>query len=189
MLDFIVLSVITHKVIIFIVPHQPPRTYFIPVAILAQFHFLLYIPLVIFKLDFAVTANSLMNFIHVKVDTFVHGLDPAGNENLPLQLLGFVPAGEAFQFFDQRIRFFPGDKFGSLYRIHKELQFRQFKIAVSDMVIKISLGLYFYNINPIMPQFFKITVQRFTICVHTEGVQLLNDLGKGKEMPVISLTH
>ena len=60
-----------------------------------------------------------MNGINVIINAFIHGLDPVGNINLPLQKLRLWAAGQGFHLFNQFIGFFVGNKFRLLHRIHQ----------------------------------------------------------------------
>ena len=128
-----------------------------------------------------------MQFIYIKINTFVHGLDTPGDDYLPLELPRLVLADHSLQLPDQRIGFLVRNELGRLHGIHQQFEFRQFKVTVSDVVIVATLHLYADDIHPEITQQFKVLVQRLPLRVHTVGVQLVHDLRQRKRMLVIRI--
>lgn len=62
-----------------------------------------------------------VRFIDVVVDALIHGLDPSGDEHLPLKSAGVVDADQRLQLFDETAGFILRDEPGGLHRIHQQL--------------------------------------------------------------------
>ena len=86
-----------------------------------------------------------MYFIYIIVDTFVHGLDPAMNKNLSLDLIGLVLADEAFDLLDEFTGLPLRNKLRALDCIDQELHLCQFELSDAHMVIGLSSDLFFYD--------------------------------------------
>ena len=65
-----------------------------------------------------------MYIVHGVVDALVHGLDAVCNMDIAGKLFGIIYAGKTFDFSNQSLALFTGYELGTLYRIHKKLQFR-----------------------------------------------------------------
>ena len=187
MLDLSVFRVVAYQIVVLVVPHQRPGADLIPGAVLAQLHFLIYVPPEIFEPDLAVRPDGLVQLVYIIVDAFVHGLDAPGNNDLPLEFPGLILAHHAFQFFYQRVGFFVRDELGRLHGVHQQFQLGQFKPAVAHMVIKIPPGLLADNIKTEITQQLEILIQRLPLRAYPVGVQFFRNLGKGKGVLVIRI--
>ena len=131
-------GIVTHQIIILIIPGQPPRTDVIPGAVPPQLHFLLHVPLIVLEPDLLILRDRIVDGIHCIIKALVHRLDPAGYKDLPLQLHGLVSADLLLQLPDQGVRLFLGNEFRRLDRVHQKLQFRQLE-GPADHVVMIAL--------------------------------------------------
>ena len=77
-------------------------------------------PLKILEADHHTGGESIVDLVHVIVDTLIHRLDAADHSDLALQLAGLMVAGQLLQLVDQLIGLFGSDKTGSLDRIHQQ---------------------------------------------------------------------
>ena len=76
-LDLIVAGIVGDKIIILIVPDQPPGTHLIKTTIPAEFHLFADIPPIIAEADAGAPADRLVQLVDVVVDALVHSLDAA----------------------------------------------------------------------------------------------------------------
>ena len=100
----------------------------VPPAVPAQRFLLLHRPLKVLETDLLPLSDGAVELVDVVVDALVHGLDPPGDEYLPLQLPGVVDADQRLQLFDETAGLALRDEPGGLHRIHQQLQLRQLKL-------------------------------------------------------------
>ena len=144
MFNLLCIWIITYQIIVFIIPRQSPRTDVIPYPIMAKFHFLLHIPLIILEFNLLIFRNCFMNRIHSVIDALIHCFNSSRNKHLPLQFLCIIFTDQCFQLFNQCIWFFLCNKFWRLNRIHQKLQLRQFKIPGTNIITRALAFLLLY---------------------------------------------
>ena len=74
----------SNEVVVFIIPHQSPRTNLIFFSVIPQLHLLLYIPLVVKEAYLFVCIDGFMEKIDVIVNLLIYRFDATGNKHLPL---------------------------------------------------------------------------------------------------------
>ena len=95
--------IVGYQIIIFVVPYQVPRTDMIPLTVMAQFLFFLYVPLEILKTDLRIGIDGRVDFIDIIINTFIHRLNTAAYQNLPLKLFRLVCTCQLLQLFYERV--------------------------------------------------------------------------------------
>ena len=78
--------------------------------------------------------DGVVDLVHAVVYAFVHGLDPAVNKNLPLDLICLILAHKALDLLDQLPGFALSYEFRALDRIDKELDLGQFEFPGTHMI-------------------------------------------------------
>ena len=128
MLHPVRLGVVGNEVVVLVVPPQMPWADAVPPAVPAQ-RFPSSPPSTESTGNGSASlSDGAVELVDVVVDTLVHGLDPPGDEYLPLQLPGVVDADQRLQLFDETAGLALRDEPGGLHRIHQQLQLRQFKL-------------------------------------------------------------
>ena len=102
-LDLGLFRVEADEIVVLIIPHQAPGTDLIPTSVFTQFHLFFDIPAVVLKADPPVSADGIMKLVYIIVDALIHGLDPAGDGDLSLQLGRLIFADKGLEFFDQSL--------------------------------------------------------------------------------------
>ena len=128
-----------------------------------------------------------MESIHIVVDALVHGLDPAGNKDLPLHLPGLGLAGQPFQLPDKLFALILGDELAGLHRIHQQLEFRQFKGAAAQIVPAAPAPAQFH-IYPAGPQGLDIVVDALALGPDPLGFQCPDQLGHAERVILIGFS-
>ena len=68
-----------------------------------------------------------MELVYIIIYALVHGLDPAADVHLPLELAGLVHRRLGLQLADELAALALGDELGGLHRVHQQLQLGQLK--------------------------------------------------------------
>ena len=187
MLDLVVLRVKGDHIVILILPQERPGADAVPGAVFAQGHLFFDIPLKVFEADPAVLADGGVDLVHVVVDALVHGLHAAGDDDLALQVFGFMPAGKAGQLADQVRRLAVGDELGGLDGIHEELELGQFELAAAEAVVVIVAGMSGDDVHSETAKFLQILIERLAIRVDPGRGELGYEILYRQGMPVIRL--
>ena len=92
MLDLCVLGVVRYKIIVFVVPHEAPRAYRVKSSVSLQLLLLVDIPFEILKPDLFIRVDGLVEHVYIIIYTLIHRLNPPGNQDLAVEMMGIVPA-------------------------------------------------------------------------------------------------
>ena len=82
---------------------------------------------VILKGDLPFFLNGVMDLIHAVIDALILRFGGTFHINMPIQLAGMRFTGELTQLFNKPLALFGRNKAGGFYRVHQQLQLRQFK--------------------------------------------------------------
>ena len=187
MLYFFCFRIITYEIIVLSFPRKPPRTDMIILSAMSQFHFFLFRPLKILKLNFSIFRYCIVNSIYRIVDTFIHRFNSPGNINLSLQCHCLIFADHFLYFLNQCIAFSLCNKFRWLNCIYQKFQFCKFKRAIYNMVLIIFSCLFPLNFYAHLFQIFQITVNTFSFCCYSIFFQLNHNFRHCHIMAVICI--
>ena len=135
-LAFSACTVICHKIIIFIVPSKRPRAYLIGLPATPQFLLTVSIPLEILKRNLLISVDGIVDVVHRVIDTFVHVLNTVCHMDISRKFLCLVLTRQPFDLLDQCFTFLAGNELRTLNGIHKQLQFRKFKLPARQIILR-----------------------------------------------------
>ena len=180
---------VRHEIIVLIVPHETPRAGLVPLPAAAQLHLLVCVPLEVLETDLAVRSDGVVQPVDVVVYALVHRLDATCYEDLPLQLLRVMPAGERLDLTDQLVRLAVRHELCGLHRIDEKLQLRQLEVAGADVVVPLAALLLADYIEAEGPELLEIHIQSLPVGINPAGVELAYDLRHRQRMLLIRLLH
>ena len=98
-----------------------------------------------------------------------------------------MDAGQCLNLLDQRGRFLMRNKFGGLDAVHQQLQLRELKIPVGDIVPAGAAGPGLHNIQTEVLKCFYVAVNALALGGDTLGFQKADDLINGNGMIFIGV--
>ena len=90
MLDLFIGGVVTHQVVVLVIPCEAPGADLIKGAVKPEHLLLFFIPLEIPEGDLPVFIDGGVQRVHIVIDFLVRGLDAPGDDHLALQLLRLI---------------------------------------------------------------------------------------------------
>ena len=139
------------------------------------------------KADLLVFRDAVVNLVHVVVDGLVHGLDSIFYENLAVQKLRLMNAGQRLDLLDQRGCFLVGDELGGLDAVYQQFQLRKLKIPVGDIVPAGAARACLYNIQAEVLKCFNVAVNTLPFSRYALGIQKADDLIDGNGMIFVGI--
>ena len=185
MLDDPSLGIEGNQIIVLIIPGHCEGTDDIERTILPVMPRLLNSVLEVLELDLLVLRNPTLNGINVVVDGLVHRLDPVFYIDLTVEELRFVDAGQRFNLLNQRCGLLVGDEFGGLNAIDQQLQLRQLKTAVGNIVAGILAGPTLHDVQAKNAQRLDVIVNTFPFTGNPMCGEMLNQLAHRNQMVFI----
>ena len=119
-----------------------------------------------------------MELVYIIIYALVHGLDPAADVHLPLELAGLVAARQPLQLADQGVALLPGDEAGGLHHVHQQLQLRQLKLPPAHEPAR-GPALPALHVQAEQPQGLQIVVDALPLRPDAPQVQFPDQLGDG----------
>ncbi len=174
-----------NQIVILVVPGKRPGAYREPFSLVQDVLRFIRLPGEVFEADLPVVLDGVVDLVHAVIYALVHGLDPAVDKDLPLDLTGLILAHKALDLFDELTGFALGDEFRALDRIDKELDFRKLKFPGAHMVVGLPAYLLLDDLDPELLHVLKIGIDALALGGNIVPCEFVHDLVKCERMLVI----